>query len=240
MTESETDERELRVQLAAGYRLAHKYGMSEIINTHISLRVPGDSPTFLFNPHGMLFDEITASSLVRVDLAGNLVEPIEWPVNAAGVAIHGAILEARPDVNCVFHTHTPYTVAVSSLACGLLPMTQAALGFNGTMAYHEYGRAATDPVERSRLAEDMGNKSAMLLRNHGAITTGKTVGEAFIHAYYLELACQFQVIAQSSGQPIHMPAEEHQNAPARMTSGQQRAWPGLLRSLDRLDPSYKD
>ena len=121
------EERELRIQLAAAYRLADKYGMSELINTHISLRIPGPTPTYLLNPHGMLFNQITASSLVKVDFNGNLVGPGEWPVNRAGVAIHGSILAARPDINCVFHTHMPYTTAVSSLECGLLPMSQPAL-----------------------------------------------------------------------------------------------------------------
>jgi len=174
------EERELRIQLAAGYRLADRYGMSELIYTHISLRVPGPTPTYLLNPHGLLFNQITASSLVKVDFGGNLVGPSEWPVNRAGVAIHGAILSARPDINCVFHTHVPYTTAVSALECGLLPMSQAALRFQGLTAYHDYGRAATDPAECARLVKDLGDKSIMLLPNHGGITTGKTVCEAFI------------------------------------------------------------
>jgi ribulose-5-phosphate 4-epimerase/fuculose-1-phosphate aldolase len=233
------EERELRVQLAAAYRIADKYGMSELINTHISLRVPGTS-TYFINPHGMLFDEITASSLVKVDLQGNIVAPSDYPANRAGTAIHGAILGARPDVNCVFHSHTPYATAVSSLEGGLLPMTQASLRFNGTMAYHTYGRAATDPVECDLLAEDMGDKVVMLMRNHGMLTTGKTVGEAFVAAFYLEKACQFQVLAQSTGQPIIMPTEDLQRAPGRALGGDERAWPALLRMLDREDPSYRD
>jgi ribulose-5-phosphate 4-epimerase/fuculose-1-phosphate aldolase len=238
-TDRSAEERELRVQLAAAYRLADKYGMSELINTHISLRLPG-TDTYYLNPHGMLFDEITASSLVRVDMQGNLVEPSEYPANGAGTAIHGAILGARPDVNCVFHTHTPYATAVSSLECGLLPMTQASLRFNGTLAYHTYGRAAGDPAECDALAEDMGDKVVMLLRNHGMITTGKTVGEAFVAAFYLEKACQFQILAQSTGQPIVMPAEDLQRSPGRQLGAYERAWPALVRMLDREDPSYKD
>ena len=131
MSEISEEERELRINLAAAYRLADKYGMSELINTHISLRVPGPTPTYLLNPLGMLFHQITASSLVKLDFAGKLVGPSEWPVNRAGVAIHGSILAARPDINCVFHTHMPYTTAVSALQCGLLPMSQAALRFQG-------------------------------------------------------------------------------------------------------------
>ena len=234
------EERELRIQLAAAYRLADKYGMSELIYTHISLRVPGPTPTYLLNPHGMLFHEITASSLVKIDFAGNVAGPSEWPVNRAGVAIHGSILSARPDVNCVFHTHTPYTTAVAALECGLLPMSQAALRFQGMIAYHAYGRAASDPAECARLVKDMADKSIMTLRNHGGITTGKTVCEAFVASFYLEKACQFQLLAQSAGVPLTMPADEIIAASGGRPAGDERAWPSLLRLLDRDDPSYRD
>jgi ribulose-5-phosphate 4-epimerase/fuculose-1-phosphate aldolase len=238
--EISAEERELRVQLAAAYRLADKYGMSELIYTHISLRVPGPTPAYLLNPHGMLFNQITASSLVKVDFAGNLAGPSEWPVNRAGVAIHGSVLAARPDINCVFHTHMPYTAAVASLQCGLLPMSQPALRFHGQTAYHDYGRAAADPAECARLVKDMGDKSVMLLRNHGGITTGKTVCEAFIASYYLEKACQFQILAQSAGVPLAMPADEIIAASGSRVVSDERAWPSLLRMLDREDPSYRD
>jgi len=234
------EERESRVQLAAGYRLADKYGMSELIYTHISLRVPGATPSYLLNPHGMLFNQITASSLVKLDFAGKLVGPSEWPVNRAGVAIHGSILAARPDINCVFHTHMPYTTAVSALQCGLLPMSQAALRFQGQTAYHDYGRAATDPSEGARLVEHLGDKPVMFLRNHGGITTGKTVCEAFLASFYLEKACQFQVLAQSAGVPLTMPADEVIAASGGRPSGDERAWSSLLRELDREDTSYRD
>ncbi|HEY1232244.1 MAG TPA: class II aldolase/adducin family protein [Candidatus Binatia bacterium] len=234
------EERELRVQLAAGYRLADKYGMSELIYTHISLRVPGPKPTYLLNPHGMLFNQITASSLVKVDFEGKIAGPTEWPVNRAGVAIHGAILGARSDVNCVFHTHTPYTIAVSALECGLLPMSQAALRFEGQTAYHDYGRAAADPAECGRLARDMADKSVMILRNHGGITTGKTVCEAFIASFYLEKACQLQILAQSAGVPLTMPADDIIAASGARVVSDERAWPSLIRMLDREDPSYRD
>jgi ribulose-5-phosphate 4-epimerase/fuculose-1-phosphate aldolase len=240
MGEISEEERELRIHLAAAYRLADKYGMSELINTHISLRVPGPTPTYLLNPHGMLFHQVTASSLVRLDFAGNLVGPSEWPVNRAGVAIHGSILAARPDVNCVFHTHMPYTTAVSALQCGLLPMSQAALRFQGQTAYHDYGRAASDPAECARLVKDLGDKPVMLLRNHGGITTGKTVCEAFVASFYLEKACQFQILAQSAGAPLAMPADEIFAASGGRPASDDRAWPGLLRMLDREDPSYRD
>jgi ribulose-5-phosphate 4-epimerase/fuculose-1-phosphate aldolase len=239
-SEISAEERELRIQLAAAYRLADKYGMSELIYTHISLRVPGHKPAYLLNPYGMLFNQITASSLVKVDFAGNLMVPTEWPVNRAGVAIHGAILAARPDINCVFHTHTPYTTAVSALECGLLPMSQAALRFQGQIAYHDYGRAAADPAECARLARDMGEKSVMILRNHGGITTGTTVCEAFIASFYLEKACQFQILAQSAGVPLAMPGDEIIAASGNRPAGDERAWPSLLRLLDREDPSYRE
>jgi ribulose-5-phosphate 4-epimerase/fuculose-1-phosphate aldolase len=234
------EERELRIQLAAAYRLADKYGMSELINTHISLRLPGPTPTYLLNPHSMLFNQITASSLVKLDFAGNVAGPSEWPVNRAGVAIHGSILAARPDINCVFHTHMPYTTAVSALQCGLLPMSQAALRFQGQTAYHDYGRAATDPTECKRLVNDLGDKPVMLLRNHGGITTGKTVCEAFIASFYLEKACQFQILAQSAGVPLTMPADDIIAASGGRPASDDRAWPGLLRMLDREDPSYRE
>jgi ribulose-5-phosphate 4-epimerase/fuculose-1-phosphate aldolase len=234
------EESELRIQLAAAYRLADKYGMSELINTHISLRVPGPTPTYLLNPHGMLFNQITASSLVKLDFAGKVAGPSEWPVNRAGVAIHGSILAARPDINCVFHTHMPYTTAVSALQCGLLPMSQAALRFQEQTAYHDYGRAASDPAECARLVKDLGDKPVMLLRNHGGITTGKTVCEAFIASFYLEKACQFQILAQSAGVPLTMPADDIIAASGGRPASDDRAWPGLLRMLDREDPSYRE
>lgn len=218
--------------------LADKYGMSEIASTHISLRVPGPTPTFLINPQGMLFSEITASDLVRVDLAGDVVGPSRWPPHRAGVVIHSAILEARPEANCVFHTHTPYASAVSSIECGLLPLSQPALRFYGHVAYHDYGRAIDDPLERSRLQEDLGNRWYMLLRNHGVLTLGKSAGQAFISAFYLEKACQIQVLAQSTGQPLVMVEEdtrEHADEPREDNS-----WPALLRLLDREDPSYRE
>lgn len=238
--EAVAQERELRIQLAAAYRLAERLGMSEIINTHISLRVPGPTPMFLINPHGLLFDEITASGLVKVDLAGNVLSQGAYPANRAGVAIHGAVLEARPDVNCVVHTHTPQTIAVSTLECGLLPLSQAAMRFVGHMAYHDYGRALADPTEASRLAEDLGDKSTLLMRNHGALTTGRTVAEAFIAAYYLDLACQIQVAARSTGQPLVIPPIDMDGEPAPPAPSIDRAWAALVRRLDREDPSYRD
>lgn len=234
------DERSLRIQLAAGYRLADKFGLGEMINTHISLRIPGTTH-YLLNPYGMLFGEVTASSLVKMDLSGQMAEPSEWGVNAAGVAIHGTLQNARPDIDCVFHSHAPYSTAVASLECGLLPMSQASLQFWDRTAYHVYGQAASDPAECARLAADMGDKWFMLMRGHGSITLGKTVGHAFMAAFYLEKACEFQVLAQSTGQPIILTPEDtrHSADPARIR-GEHRAWAGLIRLLDREDPSYQD
>ncbi len=241
----EAVERELRIQLAAAYRLAEQFGMSEITATHISLRVPGPTPTFLFNQNDLLFDEITASNLVRIDLYGKPVGGQQnVALNRAGVNIHGAILEARPDVNCVLHTHNVYAIAVASTEGGLLPLSQSAMRFMGQIAYHDYGRAATDATERSRLQEDLGDKWVMLLRNHGIITTGKTVGEAFLAAYHLEKACQVQALAQAMGRPLVLPepgaVEDATMAPAGRGGGEDRAWKALLRRLDREDPSYRD
>lgn len=238
--ESAVDERELRVQLAATYRLVERFGMSDLIYTHISLRVPAPTPQFLLGPHGRLFSQITASSLVKVDLAGNIIGPSDGGVNRAGVVIHGAILEARPDVNCVLHTHTPYSIAVSAVEGGLLPISQFAMRFYSRIAYHDYGRAATDPTERSKLAEDFGDKWVMLLRNHGILTTGRTVGEAFASAYYLEKACQVQVFAQSMGLPLVIPPEDTYHASVHMPGAEERSWPALLEMLDREDPSYRE
>jgi ribulose-5-phosphate 4-epimerase/fuculose-1-phosphate aldolase len=214
--------------------------MSELISTHISLRVPGPTPAFLLNPYGVLFSQITASSLVKVDLAGNILSQNEYKVNRAGVQIHGAILEARPDVNCVLHAHNSYTIAVSAQRDGLLPMSQAALRFWGQMAYHDYGRAASDPVERSKLQEDMGDKWVMLLRNHGFLSTGRTVGEAFVSGYYLDLACRAQILAQSAGVPLVMPTEDTYEGGVEHRGRDEPSWPALLRLLDSEDPSYKD
>lgn len=233
------DERELRIELAACYRLVEKFGMADLIYTHISMRVPGDRPMFLLNPHGKLFDQITASSLVKVDLAGNIVGDSPYDVNRAGVAIHGAILEVRPDVNCVLHTHTPYAIALSAIDAELLPISQWAMRFHGRIGYHDYGRAATDPSERSRLAEDMGNNWAMILRNHGVLATGKTAGEAFASAYYLEKSAQVQLAAMSTGRPLVIPPENLYEG-AHFPGLDERSWPALLEMLDAEDPSYRD
>ena len=236
---AEAEERELRIQLAAAYRLVEKFGMEDLVYTHISMRVPGPKPCFLLKPDPLLFGQITASNLVKVDLAGNVIGKSDYGVNRAGVAIHGAVLEARPDVNCVVHTHTPYAIALSAVDAELLPISQWAMRFHGRIGYHDYGRAATDPTERSRLAEDLGDNWAMILRNHGVLATGKTAGEAVTSAYYLERACQVQIAAMSTGKPLIIPPEDLFSG-AHFPGVEERSWPALLAILDAEDPSYRD
>jgi len=233
-------ERQLRIDLAATYRLADKLGMSELISTHISLRVPGPTPAFLMNPYGLLFHQITASSLVKVDFDGNILSLTEYAVPRAGVVIHGAILEARPDVNCVLHAHNTYTIAVSAQRDGLLTLSQAAMRFHGQLSYHEYGRAASHPTERAKLQEDMGDKWVMLLRNHGFLTTGRTCGEALISGYFLDRACRVQITAQCAGVPLVMPREDTFESGIQWRGRDEPSWPALIRMLDQEDPSYKD
>jgi ribulose-5-phosphate 4-epimerase/fuculose-1-phosphate aldolase len=236
------DEREARVQLAAAYRLVDRFGMTDLIYNHISLRVPGADHHFLINPFGRLYRDITASSLVKVDLEGNIVGHSKWPVNPAGFVIHGAVHRARPEVNCVIHTHTPYGAAVAALDSGLLPISQFAMRFYGRVAYHDYEGLAVSEDERDRLAEDLGDNSVMILRNHGLLTTGRTVGEAFVSMDYVERACRIQVEAQSTGGKVVVPPREVCERAAEQFGPTEfeLAWPALVGLLDEVDPSYKD
>ncbi len=236
---------QVRVDLAATYRLVHHYGWDDMIFTHISARVPGPEHHFLINPYGMLFDEITASSLVKIDLDGNKVEESEWPVNPAGFTIHSAIHAVREDAQCVIHLHSTDGVAVSAQEHGLLPLDQHAMMLLGDMAYHDYEGIALDLDERERLVHDIKNHSVMLLRNHGTLTCGKTCADAFLRMYYLERACSMQVRALAGGAKSN-PTNQ---GVAEKTAGQgavafdgfvgAMAWPALLRMLDRKDPSYR-
>ena len=235
-----------RVHLAACYRLIAMYGWDDLVFTHVSARVPGPDDVFLINPYGMLFEEITASSLVKVDLAGNKVYDSSFPVNPAGFVIHSAVHEAREDVACVLHTHTRAGIAVSAQADGLLPISQTSLFPYATLAYHDYEGVALNDDEKPRLVADLGSNNALILRNHGLLTTGPTIADAFLMMYVLETACQIQVMAQSSGgeliqvpQPI-VDGIQAQAAEVTKGLGGQLVWPGLLRKLDRLDPSYRD
>lgn len=237
----------VRVDLAAAYRLVALYGWDDLIFTHLSARVPGPEHHFLINPYDMMFDEITASSLVKIDDDGNPVMPTAHPVNPAGFTIHSALHMAREDAHAVMHLHTPHGQAVSAMAEGLLPHTQTAMTALHDLAYHEYEGIATDLEERDRLIADMGMKHAMILRNHGTLTVGATVGECFTRLYFLERACEAQVMMLSAGRDgLHNPPQGTPNKVAEQsdeatvaTVANRLAWPALLRKLDRIDPSYR-
>jgi ribulose-5-phosphate 4-epimerase/fuculose-1-phosphate aldolase len=243
--DTDTPERRLRVDLAAAYRLIARFGMDDLVFTHLSMRLPGPEPRFLLNPYGYMFDEITASSLVVVDLDGNRVGNGDGEINNAGFVIHSAIHGSREDAHCVMHTHTTAGMAVAALECGLLPVNQMSLEFYGRIAYHDYEGIAQDLDERGRLVRDLGDKPAMILRNHGLLTVGRTVAEAFQYMYYLEQACRIQLAAMQSGSPLRLPSEAAcENAARQYASFPKpkgtRIWPALLRTLDREDLSYKD
>jgi ribulose-5-phosphate 4-epimerase/fuculose-1-phosphate aldolase len=240
------DEVRTRADLAACYRLVALFGWSDLIATHISARIPGRPAEFLINPFGLAFDEITASSLVRIDLDGNVIGDGPHGVNNAGFTIHSAVHQVRHDAGCVMHLHTLDGIAVSALAEGLLPLNQSAMSVIEDLAYHDYEGPAFHLDERERLQQDLGLKNRMILRNHGTLAVGSTVAEAFVRAYRLEHACSAQVRTLSMGRPLHMPADEARVATAEIGGGQflaryaQLAWPALLRRLDRELPGYRD
>jgi ribulose-5-phosphate 4-epimerase/fuculose-1-phosphate aldolase len=238
------EEWQTRVDLAAAYRLVAHYGWDDLIFTHISARVPGPEHHFLINPYGLLFTEITASNLLKVDLDGNLVEPTPYFFNPAGFTIHSAVHAAREDAKCVLHLHTVTGVAVSCQKHGLLPSHQTAMLLNGQLAYHDYEGVALLLDERPRLVADLGTKNAMILRNHGTLTVGKTVGEAFLEMYFLERACATQIAALAGGAELHTPAEAVQEVVERQAGTgidavAKLAWDAQLRMLDAKDPSYR-
>ena len=238
----------VRVDLAAAYRLVSRYGWEDLVFTHISARVPGTEDQFLINPYGLFFDEITASSLVKIDQMGRKLESSPFDVNAAGFIIHSAIHGARHDARCVLHTHTANGVAVSTQRAGLLPISQHSLFVLNSVGYHDFEGPALDEDEKPRLVADLGDNRCLILRNHGLLTVGETVADAFVNMYYLEASCQIQVRAQSGGgELIPVPKgildRGYANAVAnqRRNGGQGRlVWPGLLRRLDRTDPSFRD
>ena len=239
---------EARVDLAAAYRLVALYGWDDLIFTHLSARVPGPEHHFLINPYDMMFEEITASSLVKIDVEGKPVGPATHPVNPAGFTIHSAIHMARDDAAAVMHLHTPDGQAVSAMEFGLLPHTQTSMIAGGDVAYHEYEGIATDLEERERLVEDLGTKNAMILRNHGTLAVGNSVAACFLRLYFLERACEAQVKMLSAGRDnLNTPPQgtpekvAGQSAPAGMGMLAERlAWPALLRKLDRIDPGFRD
>lgn len=242
-------ERAIRTDLAACYRLVALYGWDDLIFTHISARIPGPEHYFLINPYGMMFEEITASSLVKIGLDGKPIGESSYPVNPAGFTIHSAVHEVREDAGCVMHLHTPDGTAVATSNEGLLPLNQTAQLIISDLAYHDYEGVALDHDERPRLQKDLGSKNLMLLRNHGTLAVGKTCAEAFLRMYFLERACTMQVRTRALGgtesnYPTRPDVIEKNAAlgtgPGLTTLAQQLVWPALLRKLDRIDRSYKD
>lgn len=236
-----------RIELAACYRLMPLFGMSDLIYNHITARIPGTADELLINPFGFMYEEITASSLIRIDVAGNvLFNPHgDHDINAAGYVVHSAVHMAREDVGCVIHTHSRAGMAVSVLRCGLLPITQTAMRF-ADIAYHDYEGPAIDLAERERLVRDLGPASAMVLRNHGLLAVGADISQAFNTIYWLEMACRAQVDAMACNAEIVVPPAEVVSRTAHLYKpGVRRPhgvleWPAMLRYLDRRDPSYRD
>jgi ribulose-5-phosphate 4-epimerase/fuculose-1-phosphate aldolase len=238
-------EQQLRVDLAACYRLVALFRWDDIVFTHISARLPGEAHHFLINPYGMLFEEITASSLIAVDAAGAKVSASEYPVNPAGFVIHSAIHGARPDVRCVLHVHTRAGIAVSAQRNGLLPISQQATIALASLGYHDYEGIAVHDAEKPRLVRDLGRSTSLILRNHGLLTVGRSVADAFLAMFTLQSACEIQVLAQAGGGEL-ISVDPGVIAGVRASvdtvtrgGGGALAWPGLLRRLDRIDPSYK-
>lgn len=240
------EEWQARVNLAAAYRLVAHYGWDDLVFTHISARVPGGDEHFLINPYGLMFAEVTASSLVKVDAGGKKVLDSPYDINPAGFLIHSAVHAVREDAGCVMHLHTPYGIAVSAQKDGLLSLSQQSTFCLASLAYHDYEGVALNDDEKGRLQADLGDKTFMILRNHGLLTVGATPADAFLFMYLLETACKIQILAQSGGgtlTPVPQPIVDGIAAQAKQVTkglGGALAWPGLLRMLDRLDPSYKD
>lgn len=235
-----------RVDLAACYRLVALWGMVDMIANHISVRVPGSHDQFLVNPYGYLYEEITASSLIKIDLEGNTIwQPdFDYGPSRSGFVIHAAIHRARPEVDCIIHTHTPAGMAVSCMECGFLPMTQTAMRF-AKVGYHDFQGVAVDTAEQASLVADLGDADLLVLRNHGLLVVGPSIPQAFSNIHRAELACQAQVMALSSGQKLVLPSDAVIAHTAHLYRPEVRRpfgileWPALLRKLDRLDPSYQ-
>ncbi|MEM7252402.1 MAG: class II aldolase/adducin family protein [Pseudomonadota bacterium] len=243
------DEWAVRVDLAAAYRLVDLNGWSDGIGTHISARIPGPDDHFLLNPYGMLFDEITASSLIKVDLDGNALSESDYAVNPAGFTIHSAVHMSNPELICVMHTHTTAGTSVATQKGGLLPINQHALQVLYTTAYHDYEGPATDHDERARIVRDLADNRILILRNHGLLTVGRTIGEAFVWMYRAERACRMQLAFQQCGAELHPISEEvqalslarsrhFQSEKGHRPTGKLE-WPAWRRKLDRIDTSYQ-
>ncbi len=237
---------QLRVDLAACYRLVALFGWDDLIFTHISARLPGGDHDFLINPYGMMFEEVTASSLVKIDLDGNKLLESPYEINPAGFTIHSAIHAAREDVRCVLHTHSINGVAVSASRAGMLPISQQSIFVLSSLAYHDYEGVALREDEKPRLVRDLGDKNFFMLRNHGLLTVGASVSDAFLQMYLFESACSIQLRAQAASAEL-IPVDAKIVAGATLAAkqvtrsmGSSLAWPGLLRKLDRVDRSYRD
>jgi ribulose-5-phosphate 4-epimerase/fuculose-1-phosphate aldolase len=239
---------QLRVDLAACYRLVALYGWSDLVFTHISAKLPesvsGEQEQFLINPYGLMFDEITASSLVKVDMQCNKLHNTLFPVNPAGFTIHSAVHEARSDAKCVIHTHTRAGVAVSAQRAGVLPISQQSTFVLGSLSYHDYEGVAFRPDEKPRLQADLGASNFLMLRNHGLLTVGKTIADAFLSMYIFESTCQIQLSAQAGGDLVQVNPAIVQGVAQAMkvqTEGQGGAfvWPSLLRKLNRVSTDYQ-
>jgi ribulose-5-phosphate 4-epimerase/fuculose-1-phosphate aldolase len=239
------EEWKLRCDLAACYRLVALHGWTDLVFTHISARIPGPEHHFLINPYGLLFDEITASSLIVVDQSGNKVSDSPFPVNRAGFVIHSAIHAAREDVQCVLHTHTCAGVAVSAQKAGILPISQQSTVVLASLGYHDYEGVAIREDEKPRLVADLGDATFLMLRNHGLLTVGATIADAFVAMYGFETTCQIQLAAQSGGSELTTVAPEIIDGIAEVVRHQTEGlggmfvWPALLRKLDRIDDSYR-
>jgi ribulose-5-phosphate 4-epimerase/fuculose-1-phosphate aldolase len=240
------EEWRVRQDLAACYRLVAEFGWSDLVFTHITARVPGAEDHFLINPYGLMFDEITASSLVKIDINGNKLNESPFPINPAGFTIHSAVHAVRHDAQCVLHTHSLNGVAVSAQKGGVLPLSQQSIFVLSSLGYHGYEGVALNEEEKPRLVQDLGRNTYLMLRNHGLLTVGKTIADAFLNMYIFEAACTIQIRAQSGGgELIPIPqavidGARRQSKEVTKSQGGMLAWPGLLRRLDRRDPSWRD
>ncbi len=246
-------ERELRTQLAATYRIIHHLGWSELIWTHTTVRLPGPDHHFLINPYGLRFDEVTASNLVKVDPDGKIVGDKTQEINPAGFVIHSAIHMMRPDVQCIVHTHTTAGMAIAAIMDGLRPISMYALGYHGQVSYHDFEGPSLDLEERARLGANLGQNNVLILRNHGLLTCGETVAQAFVRMFRLERACQVQLAAQATGAELCIPPKEICELSAERSDaflstkggdGYSRRpnpeFDALVRLMDKIDPSYRD
>ncbi len=240
------EEWQARVDLACAYRIVDYYGWTNVIANHISLRVPGEEEHFLINPYGLMYDEVTASSLVKIDLDGNKIMDSPFDINQAGYVIHSAIHGARKDITCAIHTHTEAGMAVSAQKCGLLPLSMAAIRFYGHLAYHDYEGVVLDVEERESIVAHLGDKYAMILRNHGLLTLGRNLGEAFYLMYNLEKSCRSQLAAMAGGTELEIPSEDVLRKSAAQSwipnnnrTDMHPTWPALVRKMDRIDPGFR-